>query len=353
MASHGSREFLDGSKGSDVVVKFGDVELIRRELAGWRAIKDFLYAPRATKVLDHALGIGLGLLSYRFLGATGEPPEPFRRYFGEASAAEVGDALDGVFKDVCRLWYAEDNREPSERLRLDATYRRMMGIDVERVAKGYEFRFGVAARESDVVSYPELDHDLPHLIHALRSDALAVVTDTWCCRTHGDLHADNLLVTTDGAACWLIDFGWSGRGHWARDFAVLETSIRFQLLSNADLAELYEFESLMASVSTLGTADDLSVIRDASTQKAGIAIQRLRAAAAAVIAPYPTDRALAEYSVALVFASAKYLEFHRLLDTKWRKRHVMIAAGVLVERLEQDLIPAGLLERLAADSSHP
>jgi CheY-like chemotaxis protein len=340
------REFLDGSKGSDVVVKFGDVELIRREISGWQAIKDFLFAARATEVLDHALGIGLGLLSYRFLGAPGEQPESFRGFFAEAGAEEIGDAIDGVFKEVCRLWYADENRKAAERLRLDETYRRMMGIDIERVAKGYEFRFGVAARERAVVSYPELGHDLPHLIDILRRDALSVVTDTWCCRTHGDLHIDNLLVTSDGTACWLIDFGWSGRGHWARDFAVLETSIRFQLLSNSDLAQLYEFESLMARTSKLGAPEDLAIIRDASTRKAGIAIQRLRAAAASVIEPYPAERALAEYFLALVFASAKYLEFHRLLDTRWRKRHVMIAAGVLIERLQSDLIPAGLLERV-------
>ncbi len=347
------REFLDGSHGSHAVAKFGDVELIQREFDGWLYLKNYLHAARATEVRACHKGLGLGLLEYQFLGAGVEQEKPFADFYGEASADDAGHSIERLFDDTCALWYEEKNRVSLEEERLDLTYREALGIDVERLVKGYEFRFGKRCRSNDVVSHPELDRDLPHVISLISNDELRFVTDTWHCRTHGDLHSQNLLVTPEDGQCWLIDFARSGVGHWARDFAVLESSIRFQLLVNGDLGELFEFETLLASTKELGQEVDISIIGDPSTRKAALVIQRLRETAARLVDPYPRDRAFAEYLVALVFASTKLLEFHQLLDKKWRKHHVMISTGVMLDRLLNQFVPEGHLRFAEPDRQIP
>jgi CheY-like chemotaxis protein len=327
------REFEDGSRGSSVVAKFGDVELIQRELEGWKELRDYWGSERATEVLESHRGLGLGLLQYRFLGVGAQQLRTFSRYYDDAGAEDVATTLERLFKETCHLWFDGKNRVPEEKARLDLTYRRALGIDVDRLVKSYEFRFGKPCRDSDIVHHPELDRDLPHVVRMLKKDELQIVSDTWSCRTHGDMHMENLLVAPADGQCWLIDFARSGLGHWARDFAILETSIRLQLIVNSNLAELYEFESLMASAQALGAPLDLSGIADPSTRKAAFVIQRLREVAAELIEPYPPERAFDEYLVALVFASTKFLEFHRLLNRKWRKHHVLIATGVMLDRL--------------------
>ncbi|HEX5375212.1 MAG TPA: phosphotransferase, partial [Solirubrobacterales bacterium] len=327
------REFMDGSRGASVVAKFGDIEMIQRELDGWHHLEKYLHAARATEIISSRLGLGLGVLEYRFLGAGVEQLRTFDNFYATASARDVERSVDRLFRETCALWYEESNRTAVEQDRLDAYYQSALGIDVERLVKGYEFRFGKPCRVEEVVSYAELDHDLPHVVAMMQEGALRFLTDTWRCRTHGDLHSQNLLVTQDDGQCWLVDFGRSGSGHWARDFAILESSIRFQMLLNNDLNDLFEFESVMAAPEELGGTAELSGIRDPSTLKAAEVIQALRRTAAGMVDPYPRDRAFAEYLVALVFASTKLLEFHQLLDRKWRKHHVLIACGVMLDRL--------------------
>lgn len=345
-------EFLDGSHGSSVVAKFGDVEMIKRELDGWHNLERYLKASRATEVVGHHLGLGLGVLQYRFLGVGVDQLRTFDAFYQTASAAGASRSLEHLFGDTCALWYEEANRMPAEDDRLDVYYRSALGIDVSRLVRGYEFRFGRPCRDDDVVIYPELDADLPHVVALMKNDSLQFTCDTWRCRTHGDMHSQNLLVTEGDGQCWLVDFGRSGIGHWARDFAILETSIRFQMLINGDLGELFEFESLMASPAHLGEEVDLSGISDASTRKAAEVIQVLRRTASEVIAPYPSDRAFAEYLVALVFASTKLLEFHQLLNRRWRKHHVLIACGVMLQRLQVAALPDGTLKWEKTDP-HP
>jgi CheY-like chemotaxis protein len=153
------RQFADGSRGSTAVAKFGDIELIQSEFEGWRELKDYLHASRATEVMARHSGLGLGLLEYRFLGVGEEQLEPFSEFCATASAAEAGQSLEQLFQDTCALWYEEENRVALENERLDLVYRSALGIDVDRLVKGYEFRFGKPSRSGDVVSYAELDRD--------------------------------------------------------------------------------------------------------------------------------------------------------------------------------------------------
>jgi hypothetical protein len=333
------RVFHDGSKGSDRVAKFGDVELIQQENDGWKALADYFESARATEVLAIRRGVGLGVLLYRFLGGAGEAIVPFSSFYPNAEPEQVDSTLRRLLHETCGLWYRNANRIPTEALRLDESYRTGLNVDLERLVKSYEFRFGTPCRADMKVDYSQLDRELPHMIARIMDDNLRFTNDSWLCRTHGDMHGENVLVERESGNSWLIDFGRSGLAHWARDIAVLEAFIRLRLTSNSDLAELYAFETLLAGSRELDAPIDVLGLRDPGLQRAALAIQTLRQAAAALIEPYPLDRAMAEY----VFATSKYIEFHGLLDKRWRKNHAMIAGGVMIERLDQYFAPSELV----------
>jgi CheY-like chemotaxis protein len=64
--------------------------------------------------------------------------------------------------------------------------------------------------------------------------------------THGDLHADNLLVDREHA--WAIDFERTGLGHWLRDFAELEVDILTRLVTLPGLNSLQMYGKLIVAM---------------------------------------------------------------------------------------------------------
>jgi CheY-like chemotaxis protein len=339
-----AKRYFGAEHGSDAVIKYGAVDLISKERAGWLAVAEYLSGTRSTRVEEYVRGLGLGGIRYGLLGAGSEILASFGEFYVSAETSQVCKAVGALFEETCGRWYEPSNRRPEAELNLQSAYETGLGINLDRIIEGYEFRFGRRlSRASDIVNYPEVGSALPNVVGALRNGSLAVSAPSWLCRTHGDMHGDNVLVSGDGSGAWIIDFGNTGFGHWSRDFVVLEAFIRFKL-ATGELSDLFQLETALAGVERLDQPADLSGIADAAIRKAGSVISHLRGVAGRVIAPYPSDRALAEYTTALMFAMLKYFQLQRLLDRKWRKHHVLVAACIQLQQLNDRYIPLGLLQ---------
>jgi hypothetical protein len=72
--------------------------------------------------------------------------------------------------------------------------------------------------------------------------------------THGDLHADNLLVDAEHNIPWVIDFERTGRGHILQDFVELESDIvnRLVRFSDKEYHLFYQLCLFIAQPSSLG-----------------------------------------------------------------------------------------------------
>ncbi|WPN29901.1 phosphotransferase [Pseudomonas sp. P5_109] len=101
-------------------------------------------------------------------------------------------------------WYVDRKNQPL--LRLDAIVR--SGDDCQGLSLLAQ---GVKSHYDRMVA--DFDHQvLPYLVH-------------------GDLHARNLMVNSKNAnQTELIDFGWVHDGHPAKDFVLMEATIKYQLL---------------------------------------------------------------------------------------------------------------------------
>jgi ActR/RegA family two-component response regulator len=96
----------------------------------------------------------------------------------------------------------------------------------------------------------------------------SLVQETRIAVTHGDLHADNLLID-DSQHGWVVDFERSGEGHALQDFIELESDIITRLAcAQEDFPAFYHFCLTITSGQSI---DDLSyaheTLANAETQK--------------------------------------------------------------------------------------
>jgi Ternary complex associated domain 9 len=86
-------------------------------------------------------------------------------------------------------------------------------------------------------SWKEIQRTLEHVLR--QSETLRY------CLTHGDLHAQNVLIG-HGDQLHLIDFAWAGYAWEAIDFLMLECSLKFLVLQEeADIGDLLRIERLL------------------------------------------------------------------------------------------------------------
>jgi hypothetical protein len=135
--------------------------------------------------------------------------------------------------------------------------------------------------ESMIWAKSGADHPLDWLKkmqdHEGSPDDPSLVAETRLAITHGDLHADNLLID-DSQHGWVVDFERSGEGHALQDFIELESDIITRLACARD-----EFPAFYYFCLTIAGGDcidnlppDTSSLMNAETQKLFDTISAIR-----------------------------------------------------------------------------
>ena len=104
-----------------------------------------------------------------------------------------------------------------------------------------------------------------------KEDDLSLVEETYTAITHGDLHADNLLVDSSHNS-WIVDFERSGEGHAFQDFVELEADIINRIAFSQDefpafyhfclaVAELLPLSELLDKYSSIENKDVLKLLK--------------------------------------------------------------------------------------------
>ena len=147
--------------------------------------------------------------------------QEFRGFFldMENSHADCSLALDSIFRKVC---LHINNRERKSLIEDFSRYLNRKNKPIERIqalieaSKSYSgiHQFGKNIFENYSKVKEQLDFEyIPYLVH-------------------GDLHARNLMLDAkEPNDTELIDFGWSHYGHPAKDFVLLEATLKYMLLS--------------------------------------------------------------------------------------------------------------------------
>jgi len=134
---------------------------------------------------------------------------------------------------------------------------------------------------------------------------------------------------------WLIDFQGTGRGHILRDVAMLDSTVRYQLLAagEATLEERLHMEEVLCSIERFGQLEQLATsfsTENPALVKIYATVVHLRTWARRLVEQNPNVD-LSEYYIALLYSAMNTTRFSSLSSVQ--REHAILSASLLVERL--------------------
>ena len=171
----------------------------------------------------------------------------------------------------------------------------------------------------------------------LATAGLSFTRFTSTCTTHGDFNSHNLFIDQAGFT-WLIDFEATEPGHILRDIAMLNSVIRFQLLTaqEATLEERLQMEEVLCRVKRFSQVKQLAVGFETDNQalaKACTTVIHLRTLAGDLVAHNQHDD-ISEYYIALFYNALNTLRFSSLETVQ--HEHALLCASLLADKLNPD-----------------
>ena len=346
-----ARPFYDRDlEGEPVVIKFGRRNNIERERRNYfRYVAPFA-GLRATQLRgEMARTLRLGGLLFSFIGQAPGTPRDFLAYYRDpcVSSEQVCRTIQDLFEETCGRWYRGKQRwvarkpdalacDLERRLGLDQPSKQRTLAEVVACLLDGRPHSGLALKPAGAksleVHWRGWHRELPNPAYFIRYRRDRFPLPSYQAITHGDLHGRNLFVDEDGRA-WLIDFFHTGWGPLIRDFAELESVIKFNLLDLPDLVERYALEQALLIPRRFDQALDLPASVPPPIQRAYAAIQTLRQQ----VHHWTDTWETAEYEVGLLYYALKVMVWAVLRDRDLlapiRARHALLSAALICEKL--------------------
>ncbi len=327
--------YTTGGGGHEVIVKFGAFRKIEEEYDNFMEyVQPFLGGGRNTSILDLRRTPHLGGIIYSLLGTTNERLEDFGEFYHHADVSQINDTLDRLFLDTCGAWYA--NHGQLQPLDLAIDYQQLLEYTPGRLEHVVvEQLKSVQGKER--LSFNHLKSKRTFTNPWSAAAGLSLVLPTYICITHGDFNHHNLLVDGRGNM-WMIDFQGTGQSHILRDIAILDSAIRFQLLTaeEATLKERLHMEEVLCSIERFSQIEQLATklpTENLAVAKAYATVLHLRTLARKLVERNP-NADLSEYHIASFYTALNTLRFSSLAEVQ--REHALLCASLLADRLGLD-----------------
>lgn len=358
--------------GVELAVKFGPRKSIEQEVQNgeqWvephiQSSTRLAYGPVWSRVWSREMGA----LAYTFVGDNGKTVDTLRTiYKNDAliSSEALCDILEDLFAKTCARWYAgKENILEKQPEHLDTLYREQLNLSDVAQVKKLEDTVKQLIKESSsgrnvfkLLRNGQLQVHLGERTKLLLHDPLKFCFEKHCsvlggqehrsrakahnffpvtsqyAITHGDLHASNVIVNKERRT-WLIDFYKTGVGHILRDFAEMESDIKFTLFGSKSLNARYQLEKALLAPRNLHEEIALDSNPSPQQTRALAAIQRLRQLAFKLTDIGDTR----EYYMALLFYALKSISGFTsgsgsTQDRSAAQHHALLSAALICQRL--------------------
>ncbi|MEW5958143.1 MAG: response regulator [Chloroflexota bacterium] len=332
-----------GLAQTDVVVKFNHRRKAEGESANYdRYVENYVGGARRTQRLSSRATAILGGIAYSFVGAEATEFLRLSHAYATQPVERIKTILDNLFKETCHKWYTNTLKPNPLPQSLSAGYKEWLRLDNSKL--GAALAEIVERHPTAHLSFTEprrpTQSELLFADRAIKlASPLALMQSALAytgpyCFTHGDLHEGNILVDTH-LQTWLIDFYHTRPAHPVRDFAMLESAIKFSLQrSDCPAAVLYDWERSLLAVESLtdrpGSKPPLQL--DVEMAKATELIWHIRALLSRIL-PGATVR---DYQISLYFHALKGMTLSGKFSERQRL-HAVMAAALLAEILQKKM----------------
>jgi len=241
-----------------VILKITTRERIEHEVSNYREhIDGRLHGSQYARMEEHKVLWNFGAVVYHLLGGRLDEFKPLSEVYQEEDVEKVEKSIKRLFADVWKEPYARPKKAPPQSLfrQYDEVWSRIR-LKQHKPTWSQKLRDKVSdanalARSS--FTFPGIPLEFPNpAAWALANHERLSPHGTRQAITHGDLHADNVLVDEHGKP-WLIDFERSGWGPILQDFVELECDLvtRLFMPESKDLSSLYYLSLILARPESL------------------------------------------------------------------------------------------------------
>lgn len=310
-----------------VVLKVGSKAEIAEEAARYRASKPFMGGQRLAQLEGEAYSRNVGGLLYSLIGAQEMGTvKPLSEVLFTDDSHLMISLLQRFFQQTFGQIY--EDAQPAT-LDLTAHYTDQLGLTVPKLRQRAR-HLDPALLSTPTIDWPEIGRALPNPLQlAIDGENFRsfgpVETRTSLC--HGDLHSRNILVDHE-QHFWLIDFARSCTSHILRDFAELESDIKFHGLPIQALRDFVTFEAALTTP-TAWTEEPTAILLPTPLQQAFDLIAAVRRIAGERLG---LQGSMHEYYQALFWHTLNMVRL-KTVGVE-RKQQALVSAAILAERLQ-------------------
>ena len=310
-----------------MVLKIGSKAEITEEAVHYRATKPFMGGQRLAQLEGEAYSRRIGGLLYSLIGAQEmDTVKPLAEVLFTEDSHLVINLLQRFFQQTFGQIY-----EDAQPATLDLTdhYTAQLGLTVPKLRQRAR-QLDPSLLRAPTLLWPEVGRPLPNPLRlAIAGDQFrslgAVATRVSLC--HGDLHSRNILVDHE-QHFWLIDFARSCTSHLLRDFAELESDIKFHVLPSQPLADFVAFEQALTTPTTWAE-EPTAILLPTPLQRAFDLTAAVRRIAREQLA---LEGNMSEYYQALFWHTLNIVRLkNRSAERKWQ---ALVSAALLAEHLQ-------------------
>ena len=230
-----------GGLGRSYVAKIGRKDKVQTEQHHYEAnVKQFLTSNAVTQA-DILHSRHLGMVLYTFGESTDVAFREFDEYYQRSESTQIIASLRELFDQTFRHWFANPERILAD---VPALYYDAFHLDQKKLVGRIQTVLPDFKSDNEFIQLTSALDKVLNPVAWLQKHKQECVMQVHTCITHGDLTGRNIMVS-DSGKCWLIDFYRTYKSHSLRDFVILETDVKYRLMSLLSLADFIHFEEAL------------------------------------------------------------------------------------------------------------
>ncbi|MCP4417201.1 MAG: response regulator [Chloroflexi bacterium] len=320
----------NGGLGRSYVAKIGRCDKVETESRNYLAnVKHFLPANSVAQA-DVRYSRHLGALLYTFAENEGVALKEFDEYYQRNQPDIIIESLRKLFKQTYSYWFANPERVLVD---VPSLYYKAFQLDRKKLIGRIQIVLPKFDPDANCIQLTPDKEPVLNPIAWLDAHQQECVIQVHKCITHGDLTGRNMMVD-DSGKCWLIDFYRTHKSHILRDFVILETDIKYRLMSLLSLTDFLHFEEALLEADRQVQPPILPPSFSKDARKAAEVIFALRQLAHRFAKGFntQTNEARKEYLLSQLMGTLNVVRLRHISES--RKLQAMHSAVMMCEELD-------------------
>ena len=320
----------NGGVGRSYVAKVGRKDKVETERRNYEAnVKHFLTGNSVAQT-DVRYSRHLGTLLYTFAESKGVALKEFDNFYHRTESADIIESLRALFKQTYRYWF-----DSPERVLVDvpSLYFDAFQLDSKKLVGRIQIVLPELDAEEEFIQLTPGKDKVLNPIAWLKLHQGECVIMVHKCITHGDLTGRNIMVDESGK-CWLIDFYRTYKSHILRDFVILETDVKYRLMSLLSLTDFLHLEEALLEADRRNQPPILPPSYSNDARKAADVIFSLRQMAHKYARSFNNESndARKEYLLSQLMGTLNVVRLRHISES--RKLQALHSAVMLCEELD-------------------